>query len=94
MTNTKVTFAAHNMVTAEQLAFAIVDLRKHYEGYKLPQPPLPKDVFELEPCSIDVTETQGEHGLITGRVRITSPMGDILYEQEWLVNPGKSSDSS
>jgi hypothetical protein len=25
-----------------------------------------------------------------GRVRITSPVGDILYEQEWRVNSGKS----
>jgi hypothetical protein len=88
--DTKVIFAAHNIVTAEQLAFALVDLRKQYEGYRLPQPPLPKDVFELEPCSIEVIETQGEHGLIMGRVRITSPVGDILYEQEWRVNSGKS----
>jgi hypothetical protein len=90
MIATKVIFAAHSIVTAEQLAFAIVDLRKLYEGYRLPQPPLPDDVFELEPCSIEVTETQKEHGLVTGKVRITSRGGDILYEREWLVNPGRS----
>jgi hypothetical protein len=79
-----------NLTTSTQLAVVIMDLREHYKEYRLPQPPLPDDVLSLVPCSLDVSESRGANGLVTGKVLITDPKGEVLFEREWVVNPGTS----
>ena len=83
-------FGAKGIENVLQMHQAITDLRDHYRRQGLPQPPLPDDVLQLVPCSIDVTETEGAHGMRTGKVLITKPDGETLFEQDWLVSAGQS----
>jgi hypothetical protein len=40
-------FGALHLNNVEQIAQAVMDLRKHYRRYMLPQPPLPENVHQL-----------------------------------------------
>ena len=86
----KITYEKLNILTGAQMALAVADLREYYKMDRLPQPPLPNHALYLVPCNLRVTETHGANGLKTGKVLITSPSGETLFEQEWLVSPGSS----
>jgi hypothetical protein len=79
-----------NLQNQAQLAQAIIDLRETYKTFQLPQPPLPDNFLQMVPCSLVVTETHGENGLLMGKVLITNLEEQTLYEQEWLLSPDKS----
>jgi hypothetical protein len=67
----------------------VVEITKFFTEYNLPQPPLPDNMLELGPCSILITETEGERRQRTGRVRITDAWDAVLYENEWIIDTGR-----
>ena len=62
--------------------FDIITLR----GYRHLR--FPADAHLLAPCTILVTETPGAGGVKTGKITITDPDCDQLFEKEWLISAG------
>jgi hypothetical protein len=85
-----VMFEVQNMETAIQVAQVVIDVRNYYEADRLPQPPFPENATDLAPCTLRVIETAGPSGLRMGKILITNPSGETLFEKEWLVSPGSS----
>ena len=76
-----------NLSTPSQLAEALVDARKYFNEFRLPQPPIPRNFSALLPCDLLITETHGEDGSRTGRIKFTDPTGQVLYVREWAIAP-------
>jgi hypothetical protein len=74
-----------NLAHAAQLASVVIDLRNYFKEQDLPQPPLPENLLSFIPCNIRVTEGDGEGGVRLGKVLITNPKGNTLYETEWRI---------
>ena len=79
--------ALHLKTPADAAAF-IEEVRRYYEVQGLPPPPFPNDAHQLAPCSILVTETHDAGGVKTGKIVITDPDCDQLFEKEWLISGG------
>jgi hypothetical protein len=81
----RVSLAATDLFTPAQLALTIHWMRELFREQGLPQPPVPENVLNLAPCSLSVTETPGDGGLITGKIKLADPDGAVLYEEEWII---------
>jgi hypothetical protein len=88
--DTTVLIEAPDLLTPAALARTADWTRQFFREHFLPQPPLPENFLTLAPCSLLVTETEGEAGLRTGRIKIAGPDGAVLYEQEWLITAGEA----
>jgi len=92
MRGTSLIMEATNLTDSTQIASVVIDLRNYFNEYDQPQPPLPANLLSLAPCNIRVTETEGEGGARLGRVLITNPKGNTLYEKEWTLPRRDSND--
>jgi len=81
-------YEALHLKTPTEVAAFIGDVLQYYEADGLPPPPFPPDAHLLAPCSILVTETAGVGGVQTGRITITDPDCDQLFDKEWLISSG------
>jgi hypothetical protein len=70
------------------MALALVETRKYFAGFNLPQPPLPDDCIAYLPSVLLITETRGERGKRVGRIKFIRPDDEATYfDQEWEIAP-------
>ena len=81
-------YEALHLKTPTEAAVFIGEVLRYYNVQGLPPPPFPADAHLLAPCTILVTETPGAGGVKTGRVTITDPDCDQLFDKEWLITAG------
>jgi hypothetical protein len=75
------------------MAFALVETRKYFAEFNLPQPPLPDDFISFLPSILLITETQDERGKRVGRIKFTRPDDEAIYfDKEWEIAPERPRD--
>ncbi len=78
-----------NLTSAAQLAMMFVEARKYFAQFGLAQPPLPGAAAGFVGCDFLVTETAGANGERLGKVTLAASTGDVRYEQDWVIAPGR-----
>ena len=75
------------------MAFALAETRKYFAEFNLPQAPLPDNFLEFLPSVLLITETKGERGQRTGRIKFSRPNdGAAYFEKEWEIAPERPRD--
>lgn len=66
----------------------VIQVRKYFDHFNLPQPPLPENLADFVNCELLITETRHTDGKRTGQIRFIRANRDVCYEQEWTISPG------
>jgi hypothetical protein len=69
-----------------------VEARNYFAEFSLAKPPLPDTVAEFVGCDLLITETKGTDGARLGKVTLFTSAGDVRYERDWVIEPGRNSN--
>lgn len=78
-----------NLSNAAQLVMMFAQARKYFVDFRLAQPPLPSDPAAFVGCDFLVTETAGANGERLGKVTLATPAGEVRFERNWVIAPGR-----